>query len=49
MEDGRITEEGTHEELMEEKSGEYSRLIHTFHNSEDGLFIYMKSNLFKRR
>jgi len=33
MKDGRITEEGTHEELMEEE-GEYSHLIHTFYNSE---------------
>jgi len=34
MKDGRITDEGTHEELMKEEGGEYSRLIHTFYNSE---------------
>jgi len=36
MKDGGITEEGTHEELMKKEEGEYSHLIHTFHDSGDG-------------
>jgi len=45
MKSGQITEKGNHEELMKQKNGEYSHLIHTFHNSEDGLFIGISRSL----
>ena len=35
MKDGRIKEEGTHEVLMANKNGEYSKLIKSFHSTDE--------------
>ena len=35
MKDGRIKEEGTHEVLMADENGEYSKLIKSFHSTDE--------------
>lgn len=35
MKDGRISEEGSHEELMTHENGEYAELIKSFHDTEE--------------